>query len=95
MAFLIDATMKAYECRGVTTGTSKKGNTYKSIRVESQDGRTAEISCTDSSLFAAVDALRKASVYNFDVRAVAGRERSYLSLLAAPLLVADDTEIGY
>lgn len=95
MAFLIDCTMKAYECRGVTTGTSKKGNTFKSIRVESLDGRTAEISCTDSSLFGAVDSLRKASVYNFDVRAVAGRERSYLSLLSAPLLVSDSDGIGF
>ena len=95
MAFLIDATMLAYECRGVTTGTSKKGNVFKSIRVESQDGRTAEISCTDPELFAAVDGLRKASVYNFVVRAVAGRERSYISLLAAPLLVADSSEVVY
>lgn len=92
MAFLIDATMKGYECRGVTTGTSRKGNAFKSIRVESPDGRTAEISCTDATLFGAVDGLRKASVYNFDVRAVAGRERSYLSLLAAPLLVSDGVE---
>lgn len=92
MAFLIDATMKGYECRGVESGVSKKGNPFRSIRVESQDGRTAEISCTNSTLFGAVDGLRKASVYNFDVRAVAGRERSYLSLLAAPTIVSEPVE---
>lgn len=95
MAFLVDATLKGYECRGVSSGTSRKGNPYRSIRIESQDGRTAEISCTDSALFPAVDGLRKAGVYNFDVRAVAGRERSYLSLLAAPVLVSDGAELGY
>lgn len=95
MSFLIDATMKGYECRGVETGTSKKGNTFKTIRVESQSGRTAEISCTDSNLFGACDALRKASVYNFDVRAVAGRERSYLMLVGAPVLVTDSSEVDY
>lgn len=93
MAFLIDATMKGYECRGISTGTSKRGNTFKTIRVESPDGRTAEISCTDANLFGAVDSLRRAAVYNFDVRAVAGRERSYLQLLAAPLLVDDATVV--
>lgn len=93
MAFLIDATMKGYECRGVGSGTSKRGNAFRTIRVESQDGRTAELSCTDSDLFGVVDNLRKGATYNFDVRAVAGRERSYLSLLAAPVLVSD--EIGY
>lgn len=87
MAFLIDATMKGYECRGVTTGTSKRGNVFKSIRVESQDGRTAEISCTNEGLFPAVDQLKKAGVYNFDVRAVAGRERSYLMLVREPVVV--------
>lgn len=95
MAFLIDATMKGYECRGVRSDTSKRGNPFRAIRVESQDGRTAEISCTDPTLFGAVDALRKASVYNFDVRAVAGKERSYLSLLAAPLLVSGSDEVDY
>lgn len=84
MAFLIDCVMYGYEVRGVTSGTSKKGNAFRSIRVESQDGRTAEISCTDSQLFAGVDALKKAENYDFTVRAVAGRERSYLSLLAVP-----------
>lgn len=95
MAFLIDATMKGYEFRGCTTGTSRKGNTFKSIRVESQEGRTAEISCTNPELFASVDAMRKASIYNFDVRAVSSTDRSYITLLKAPVLVTDYSEIDY
>lgn len=90
MAFLVDATIKGYECRGVTSGTSKKGNKFYSIRLESLDGRTCEVSCTDSSLFGSVELMRKASIYNLDVRLVSGRERSYISLLAAPVLVCDD-----
>lgn len=85
MAFLIDCTMFGYEVRGVQRGTSRKGTEFRSIRVESPDGRTAEISCTDPELFAGVDGLQKADVMDFKVRAVAGRERSYLSLLALPL----------
>lgn len=90
MSFLIDATMKGYECRGTETGTSKKGNTFKTIRLESHGGRTCEVTCTDSNLFGAVDAMRKASIYNLDVRAVAGRERSYIMLLEAPVLVTSE-----
>lgn len=95
MAFLIDCKMMAYECRGVETGTSKRGNVFKTIRVESPTGRTAEISCTDSDLFPSVDRLQKAGIYNFDVRAVAGRERSYLQLLHEPMPVSTQDEIGY
>lgn len=87
MAFLIDATLKGYEVRGVSSGVSKKGNEFRSIRVESQDGRTAEISCTNPQLYAIVDSLTKATICNFDVRAVAGRERSYITLLREPVIV--------
>lgn len=86
MAFLIDCYMRGYEVRGVSRGTSRKGNEFRSIRVESEDGRTAEISCTSPEFFEAVDSLKKADICDFYVRAVAGRERSYLSLLALPTL---------
>lgn len=84
MAFLMDAIINDYEVRGVTTGTSKKGNTFKSLRLESMDGRTLEVSCTDSALFADVDKLNKGDMISCTVRAVAGKERSYVSLLTAP-----------
>ena len=95
MAFLVDATLKGYECRGVASGTSKKGNQFYSIRLESPDGRTCEVSCTDSGLFGAVQMMRKTSVYNLDCRMVSGRERSYISLLRAPVRVSDGDSIPY
>ena len=84
MAFLMDATITDYEVRGVTSGTSQKGNAFRSIRLESMEGRTLEISCTDSNLFADVDRLHKGDMISCMVRAVAGRERSYVSLLSSP-----------
>lgn len=96
MAFSIEATMKGYRVLSVEGGVSKKGNPWKSVSVF-RDGRTNEISVTDETLFAAVDNLREMGVYNFDVRAIAGRERSWISLLAAPLLVTapDDDSLGF
>lgn len=86
MAFLIDATIEDYEVRGVDTGTSKKGNTFKSVRLESMQGRTVEVSCTDPQLFPALDNLKKGDMVSCMVRAVAGKERSYVSLLTAPVV---------
>lgn len=85
MSFLVDAVLVGYEVRGVDRGTSKKGTEWRSIRVEdAAAGRTAEISCTDSALFPYVDNLSKGDICTFEVRAVAGRERSYLTLLKLP-----------
>ena len=81
MAFMIDATMKGYKVLGVKTGTSKKGNTFKSLSLF-RDGRTAEVSVTDPQLFGAVDALSELDVVNVDVRAVSGKDRSWISLHA-------------
>lgn len=92
MAFSIDCTMKGYEVRGVESGVSKKGKAYRSIRVESPQGRTAEISSSDAELFGYIDILKKAQVCNFDVRAVAGRERSYIILQRPPVIVVDDND---
>lgn len=92
MAFLIDATMKGYKVLGVQTGTSKKGKVFKAVTLF-RDGRTAEVTVTNPELFDAVDHLHEMDVVNLDVRAVAGREHSYLSLLAAPLLVVGSDEI--
>lgn len=84
MAFLMDAIISDYEVRGVDSGISKKGNTFKSLRLESMAGRTLEVSCTDSNLFADVDKLQKGDLISCSVRAVAGKDRSYVTLLAAP-----------
>lgn len=95
MAFSVDCTLKGYEVRGVGGGVSKKGNEYKTIRLEGQDGYTCEVSVTDPQLFGVVGTLKKGTVVNVDVRAVANQKTSFLSLLRAPVLVADDAEIGY
>lgn len=84
--FNIEATMKGYKVLGVRTGTSKAGKTFKSIDVY-RDGKTAEISCSDPELFYSVDMLGEMDVANFDVRAVSGRERSYITLVGAPVIV--------
>lgn len=84
MAFLLDATITDYEVRGVTSGTSKAGNAFRSVRLESMEGRTLEVSCTDATLFGDVDKLHKGDMVTCMVRCVAGKERSYVSLLTAP-----------
>lgn len=86
MAFLIDAVIDDYEVRGVTTGTSKKGNTFKAIKLESKDGRSCEVSCTDDALFSFVDSLSKGDVITCKVRAVSAQKYSYISLLSAPVV---------
>lgn len=86
MAFLIDCKLEGYEVRGIQTGTSKKGNVYKSIRCESKEGNTCEISVTNQDLFGHVDQLSKGDIVTLDVRAVSGRERSYITLMSAPVV---------
>lgn len=82
MAYCIDCMVHGAEIRGVTTGTSKKGNLFKSIRCEDSGGRSFEVTSTDSSLFPTIDCLSKGDMADMGIRAVAGRERSYLSLLS-------------
>lgn len=86
MAYLLDCYIENYEVRGVQTGTSKKGNTFKSIKLESPDGNNVEISCTDEKLFYDVDNLRKGDYVSCQVMAVSGRERSYISLRSMPIV---------
>lgn len=83
---MIDCTMKGYMVLDVSSGVSKKGNTFYSMTVF-RDGRIAEVSCTKPELFAQVAQLREMDTVNLDVRAVSGKERSYLSLLDAPVMV--------
>lgn len=84
MAFALDALIRDYEVRGVTAGTSAKGNEFRSLRLESMGGYALEVSCTKPELFASIDRLQKGDMINADVRAVSGRDRSYVSLMSAP-----------
>lgn len=93
MAFNIDCRLIGYEVRGVGTGTSRAGNPFRTVRIESPDGsKTNEISVTKPELFASVDQLRKGFVCNFDVAAVAGPKRSFLILTTAPVVVSDEVQ---
>lgn len=86
MAFALDAKLSDYEVRGVSQGTSKKGNPYRVIRLESLTGYPLEVSCTNGSLFSEVDKLKRGDMVTCDIRAVSGRDRSYVSLMAAPVV---------
>lgn len=94
MAFLIDCTLSNYEVRGVEQGTSRKGNPFRSVRVESQSGRTAEISVTNPEFFTDVDRLKKGDMISCEVVAVAGKERSYLSMTSAPVVLGNSYGVG-
>lgn len=89
MAFLIECSLSNYEVRGVDSGTSKKGNPFRSLRIESQSGRTAEISVTKPEFFADVDRLKKGDLISCEVMAVAGKDRSYLSMLNSPVVLGN------
>lgn len=89
MAFLLECIISDYEVRGIQTGASKAGKTFKTVRLESQSGQTVEVSTTDSSLFDSVDSLRKGDLVQARVRAVAGRERSYVTLVDEPVVTGN------
>lgn len=86
MAFALDAKLSDYEVRAVSQGTSKKGNPYRVVRLESLTGYPLEVSCTNDDLFGEVDKLKRGDMVTCDVRAVSGRDRSYVSLLSAPVV---------
>ena len=84
MAFSIDCVLKGYEFRGYEQGTSKKGNQYMSIRLESPSGKTCEVSTTDQNVFPGIRAMKKGDVADWQVAAIAGKERSFIIMTAAP-----------
>lgn len=86
MSFLLECVIDDYEVRGVSTGKSNRGNVFKAINLESQDGKSCEISCTDIDLFTAVDKLVKGDIITCRVRAVSSKKYSYISLISAPVV---------
>lgn len=95
MAYLLKATISDYEVRGHTRGTSKKGKDYVSLRLESQDGYSVEVSCTDDTLFPDVEALKRGDIITCDVMAVSGKERSYVSLRSVPVVQGNAYGAGF
>lgn len=96
MAFRIKATLKGYRVLGIKQGTSKGGKPWQSMTLFGDDA-TVEVSTTEPDLMMAISTLKPMDVINVDVRAIAGKERSYLILAGTPQLVqsADNGEIGY
>lgn len=95
MAFSIDCGISGYEVRGVTEGTSKKGNRFQLIRLEDQRGYALEVTNTDDSLMASVAALKRGDTVDMFVRAVGGRQRQYIQLLNAPVVTGSAYEVAY
>lgn len=85
MAFLLDCVIDDYEVRAVTIGTSRKGNSFRAVKVESKEGHDAEISVTNQNLFASVDGLRKGDLICCRVLAVSTPKRSYIQLMNEPV----------
>lgn len=85
MAFLLDCVIDDYEVRAVSSGTSRKGNPFMVVKVESQEGHDAEISVTSTELFSSVSSLHKGDLITCRVLAVSTPKRSYIQLMNAPV----------
>lgn len=95
MAYLLQATINDYEVRGHTQATSKKGKDYMTLRLESKDGYSVELSCTDESLFPDVNALKRGDIISCEVMAVSGKERSYITLRSVPVVSGNAYGAGF
>lgn len=95
MAFLLQAKINDYEVRGHSSGTSKKGKEYMTLRIESQDGYTVELSCTDEDIFPDIKALKRGDIISCDVTAVSGKDRSYITLRSVPVVSGNAYGAGF
>ena len=86
MAFSLDCFVTGYEVRAVETSVSKKGNKFQVIKLEDKGGYSVEVCNTSDDLMADVDLLKRGDMVNLHIRAVGGRQRQYLQLLAAPVV---------
>lgn len=85
MAFNIDCKLEGYEFRGSEKKVSQKGKPFVVVRLESPSGKTCEISTTEESYFPGLLAMQKATVCDWPVAAIAGKERSYIILTGEPV----------
>lgn len=82
MAYSIVCKLESYEVRNVSNKTTKKGNPFLVVRVESPDGEyNAELQVWDDKAFAAVNSLERGSICDFFVRASAGSDYQGLTYL--------------
>lgn len=86
MAFVLECKLQGYEVRGINRGVSRNtGNEYRSIRCESPEGSTLEISCP-AEFFGSADRLVKGDIADFAVRAVSTAKYSYVTLIDEPVV---------
>lgn len=86
MAFVVNCAIGPVEVRAVQSGTSKKGNPFRSIKLDDGSAYTLDVSCTDAQLFAEVDKLAKGDLVMLPARCVATKERSYIMLTGSPVV---------
>ena len=94
MAFLIETELKGYEYRGYEEGVNQKsGKTWLTLKFEDSNARQIEVSVPhDMQRDPKVVNLRRGELCDVVVRAVAGRDRSYIQLLNPPTLLNDETD---
>lgn len=88
MAFVVEFDLRNYEFRGTQSGVSAKtGKSWLSLVLESEDSRQVSVS-VPADLRARVDSLGlcKGMLVDCRVRAVAGKDNSYVMLLDVPVL---------
>lgn len=88
MAFKIFARMEGYRVLGVKSGTNKAGNPYRLVTVF-KDGSTCDVSSSSPEVVPAVDRLQEMQLVSFDVVAVSGKEKDYVIMTSAPVIVGE------
>ena len=86
MAYSVNCAIGPVEVRSVERGVSKKGNEYRSLKLDDGSAYILDVSCTDSSLFSDLDSLGKGDLVMLKARCVATKDRSFISLVAAPVV---------
>lgn len=84
MAFAVDCVLHGYELRGASKDSSKKGVPFVKLRLEAPNGNTCEPYTSEQNLFPGLLAMRKGTVADWPVAAIAGQKASYIKLLGEP-----------
>ena len=87
--FNVKATAEGMEFRGLEHKTSKAGKAFVAARFEDEGGYSVEVSCRDSELFPALDALQKGDICTLPVRCISTKDYSLVALVAAPGVTAN------
>lgn len=89
MSFLVVAMLQGYEVRACESRTSKKGVPFVAVKLEGPDGVDVEVSTSDAGMIPDVSRLTKGDIVNWQVRAVAGKDRSYIVAHDVPVILGN------